>query len=89
MAVVFAETLASLDIPQGAFQLVHGDVEVAESLVDHPATPAAGFTGSLRVGRALFDRAAARDTPIPVFAEMGSVNPAFVLPEALESRAKR
>ena len=51
-----------------------------------PATAAVAFTGSLAAGRALFDRAAAR-SPIPVFAEMGSINPVFVLPGALRNRA--
>ena len=45
-----------------------------------------GFTGSLRAGRALMDVAASRDRPIPVYAEMGSVNPIFVMPHAMETR---
>ena len=53
-----------------------------------PATKAVGFTGSLRAGRALFDAAARRPEPIPVYAEMGSVNPVFVLPGALGQRAE-
>ena len=57
-----------------------------EALVQHPHVKAVGFTGSLRAGRALFDAAAARPEPIPVYAEMGSVNPVFVLPGALAER---
>jgi alpha-ketoglutaric semialdehyde dehydrogenase len=57
-------------------------------LVRHPATKAVGFTGSLQGGRALFDAAAARPEPIPVYAEMGSTNPLFVLPGALKSGAE-
>jgi len=55
---------------------------VSLAVVEHPRTKAVGFTGSLRVGRALFDAAARRPEPIPVYAEMGSVNPVFVLPGA-------
>jgi alpha-ketoglutaric semialdehyde dehydrogenase len=60
---------------------------VGMALVKHPLTRAVGFTGSLRAGRALFDAAAGRAEPIPVFAEMGSSNPVFLLPGALEQRA--
>jgi NADP-dependent aldehyde dehydrogenase len=74
-------------IPAGAFALVHGRAnEVGAALVRHPATAAVGFTGSLQGGRALCDLAAARPSPIPVFAEMGSANPVFVLPGALRER---
>ena len=54
----------------------------------HPAAAAAAFTGSLRGGRALFDAASARPTPIPFYAEMGSVNPIFILPGALRERGE-
>ena len=54
--------------------------------VRHPLLAAVGFTGSLRAGRALMDVAASRDRPIPVYAEMGSVNPIFVMPHAMETR---
>jgi NADP-dependent aldehyde dehydrogenase len=74
-------------MPEGVFSMVHGgSVEVGQTLVRHPAIKAVGFTGSLRGGRALFDAAAARPEPIPVYAEMGSVNPVFVLPGALRER---
>ena len=75
-------------VPHGVFSLLHGTgAEVAQELVRHPLTRALGFTGSERAGRALFDAAAARPEPIPVFAEMGSTNPLFILPGAEESRA--
>ena len=61
--------------------------EVGLALVRHPATKAVGFTGSLGAGRALFNAAAARPEPIPVYAEMGSTNPVFVLPGAFRERA--
>lgn len=73
----------------GTFSMVHGvQPEVSLALVRHPAIQAVGFTGSLRAGRALFDAAAERPEPIPVYAEMGSVNPMFVLPGALAERGE-
>ncbi len=75
-------------VPHGVFSLLHGTgAEVAQDLVRHPLTCALGFTGSERAGRALFDTAATRPNPIPVFAEMGSTNPLFILPAALKNRA--
>jgi NADP-dependent aldehyde dehydrogenase len=77
---------ASTGMPAGVFSMVQGaSNEVGIALVTHPHTRAVGFTGSLRGGRALFDAAAARPDPIPVYAEMGSVNPVFLLPSAVES----
>jgi NADP-dependent aldehyde dehydrogenase len=67
--------------------MIHGaSPEVSVAVVQHPAIAAVGFTGSLRGGRALFDAAASRPNPIPVFAEMGSLNPVFLLPGALRER---
>jgi alpha-ketoglutaric semialdehyde dehydrogenase len=57
--------------------------------VRHPHARAVGFTGSVAAGRALFDAAASRPTPIPVFAEMSSLNPLFILPGALRERASK
>lgn len=57
-------------------------------MVEHPAARGVGFTGSLKGGRALFDIAAKRPIPIPVYAEMGSVNPIFILPDALQTKSK-
>jgi NADP-dependent aldehyde dehydrogenase len=75
-------------MPAGVFALVHGvSHESGLALVRHPRIAAVGFTGSLRGGRAIFDAAAARPVPIPVFAEMGSINPVFLLPSALSERA--
>ena len=74
----------------GVFSLLQGDGRVIGGpLVQHPLTQAVGFTGSLRAGRALADLAAARPAPIPVFAEMGSLNPVFLLPGALKERAEK
>ena len=77
----------STGMPDGVFSMVHGFAEVGSHLVQHPMLEAVGFTGSHRAGRALFDLANDRPRPIPVFAEMGSINPVFVLPGALESDA--
>ncbi len=71
----------------GVFSLLFdAGVWVGAALVQHPAVKAVGFTGSLGAGRALFDLAAKRAEPIPVYAEMGSTNPVFVLPGALAAR---
>lgn len=84
-AVVAAAAEASM--PAGVFSLLQGRrPELSLALVEHPSTKAVGFTGSLRVGRALFDAAARRPVPVPVYAEMGSVNPVFILPGALRER---
>ena len=60
----------------------------ASALVKHPQIKAVGFTGSRRGGRAFMDVAAARPEPIPVFAEMSSINPVFLLPEMLQQNAE-
>ena len=79
--------LAACGLPAGGFSLIHGGgATIGISMVKHPATTAVGFTGSHAAGRALFDAAAARRHPIPVFAEMSSLNPVFILPEALRER---
>jgi NADP-dependent aldehyde dehydrogenase len=78
-----AEAVAESGFPEGTFSMLHGaGYEVGLAMVRHPLARAVAFTGSLGGGRALFDAAAARPHPIPVFAEMGSTNPVFVLPEA-------
>jgi len=72
-------------MPAGVFNMIYG-AGVGEALVKHPAIQAVGFTGSLKGGRALCDMAAARPQPIPVFAEMSSINPVLLLPTALKQR---
>ncbi len=87
-ARAIARAVRESGLPGGVFSLLHGaDPAVSLALVEHPLTRAVGFTGSLRAGRALFDAAARRPSPIPVYAEMGSVNPVFVLPGAAAERA--
>ena len=74
-------------MPVGVFSLIQGGKRgVGQTLVQHPLICAVGFTGSLFGGRALFDLCAARPEPIPFFGELGSVNPMFLLPEALAGR---
>jgi NADP-dependent aldehyde dehydrogenase len=87
VAGVVSAAARAAGLPAGVFSHVHCDHAGGLALVRAPGVKAAGFTGSLAAGRALFDAAAARPDPIPVFAEMGSVNPVVVLPSALEGGA--
>ncbi|MDB6168076.1 MAG: aldH [Verrucomicrobia bacterium] len=83
-----AEAVADCGLPAGSFSLLFdAGFETGQALVKHPGVKAVGFTGSLSGGRALTDLAAARPEPIPVYAEMGSVNPVFILPGALAERS--
>lgn len=80
--------IAKTGMPKGVFSLIQGgDRKVGEALVTHPLIKAVGFTGSLTGGRALFNLCAQRAEPIPFFGELGSVNPMFLLPEAMKARA--
>jgi alpha-ketoglutaric semialdehyde dehydrogenase len=84
---VIARSAKECGLPAGVFALIYGPgAEIGTALVEHPKVKAVGFTGSLGAGKALMDRAAARPEPIPCFMEMSSVNPVFVLPEALKTR---
>lgn len=75
------------DMPQGVFSLVFSkDFSAGEYLVKHPAIQAVGFTGSRRGGQALLRMAQMRSQPIPLYAEMSSINPVFLLPASLEAR---
>jgi NADP-dependent aldehyde dehydrogenase len=86
-AVVKAVELCGL--PSGVFALITGTgSRIGQALVAHPAIQAVGFTGSRSGGTALMAVAAARPQPIPVYAEMSSVNPVFLMPHALEARAE-
>jgi NADP-dependent aldehyde dehydrogenase len=76
-------------MPEGVFSNLNSSgIEVGVQLVQHPQVKAVGFTGSIRGGRALFDLASKREEPIPVFAEMGSINPVVILPEVLKNRSE-
>lgn len=74
-------------MPNGVFSCVNGGVDVGVNLVKHPKVKAVGFTGSITGGRALFDLASQREEPIPVFAEMGSINPVIITPKAIFRKA--
>lgn len=77
------------NMPDGVFSLVFDNgIDVGVQLVKHPAVKAVGFTGSYKAGKALFDIAANRSEPIPVYAEMGSTNPVFILPGAMKVRGQ-
>lgn len=87
VATAIRKAVEKCALPAGVFSLLHGDGRVVGvALARHPISRAIGFTGSRTGGRALFDAAAARPEPIPVFAEMSSLNPLFVLPGALRER---
>jgi NADP-dependent aldehyde dehydrogenase len=82
--------VADAGLPDGTFaNLPAAGVEVGELLVDAPEIAAVGFTGSFTGGKAIFDRAARRPVPIPVYAEMGSINPIVITEEALRARADK
>jgi NADP-dependent aldehyde dehydrogenase len=81
--------VAKCGMPEGVFSLVVGEGNaIGEALVKHPAIQAVGFTGSRRGGLALARLCAGRAQPIPIYAEMSSVNPVFLLPGALGARAE-
>jgi NADP-dependent aldehyde dehydrogenase len=84
VANIIHQAVKNCGLPSGVFSHVHGaSFEVGKALVLHPFTKAVGFTGSYSGGKVLFDLANQREEPIPVFAEMGSVNPVFLLPEKI------
>ncbi|MGX4692947.1 aldehyde dehydrogenase (NADP(+)) [Streptomyces sp. JNUCC 63] len=86
-ARVLRGAAAEHGVPEGVVGLVHG-FEAGIELVRHPLVAAAGFTGSVRGGRALFDAAAARPVPIPFHGELGSLNPVLVTEAAAAERAE-
>ncbi|MFD2938429.1 aldehyde dehydrogenase (NADP(+)) [Flavobacterium notoginsengisoli] len=78
------------NMPEGVFSNLNSSgIEVGVTLVKHPLVKAVGFTGSIKGGRSLYDLAGQREEPIPVFAEMGSINPVVLLPEALKQNAEK
>ncbi len=82
---VVGEALTAAGAPAGTFAVLHG-TDAGKFLVQRPAIKAAGFTGSLTGGRALFDLASSRPDPIPFYGELGSLNPAVITPGAIASR---
>ena len=84
------EAVRVCGLPEGVFSLIFDDgIEAGSALVRHHLVRAVGFTGSYRGGRALMDLAASRPDPIPVYAEMGSTNPVFILPGAARDRGQQ
>jgi len=77
------------NFPKGFFSLIHGNKKVSEKLVTNPKIKAVGFTGSHIAGRAIYNIAANREVPIPVYAEMGSINPVFITKNAMRKRKKQ
>ena len=89
VAAAIGKAIKAEGLPAGVFAHVHGaGTETGRLLVTHTHTRAVGFTGSYGGGKALFDWANQRKVPIPVFAEMGSINPVFLLPGKLAASAK-
>ena len=87
VASAIVKAAKATDMPDGVFSNLNSKgIEVGVTLVQHPGVKAVGFTGSIRGGRALFDLAASREEPIPVFAEMGSINPVVLMADALRDR---
>lgn len=84
-ADMVAASLRRSGAPDGVFALIEGESETQQALRD-PRIKAGSFTGSVKGGRALFDIASSRPDPIPFYGELGSVNPAFVLPSAIAAR---
>ncbi|CAG4921631.1 aldehyde dehydrogenase (NADP(+)) [Paraburkholderia saeva] len=86
---VIQRVAKEMDLPEGVFSMIVGAGSlVGEALVAHPAIKAVGFTGSRAGGTSLMRVAAARPEPIPVYAEMSSINPVFLLPDALAARGE-
>lgn len=87
VAQAIAKAIEICGMPKASFQLLQGAGRlVGTALVQHPEITAVGFTGSLGGGRALYDLCHSRPSPIPFYGELGSVNPMFCLPEAVEAR---
>jgi 2,5-dioxopentanoate dehydrogenase len=90
VAGAIVRSVQKLGLPAGTFSMLHAtDSDVSQSLVKHPLAKAVAFTGSERAGRAIFNAASQRLTPIPAYVEMGSNNPVFVLPGALQESADK
>lgn len=85
VASAIIKAVQKTGMPNGVFSNLNSSgIDVGIQLVKHSEVKAIGFTGSIRGGRALFDLAAQKREPIPVFAEMGSINPVVLLPQALK-----
>lgn len=83
-----AKAAAATGMPEGVISSVYGGYPAGQALVKHPLIKSIAFTGSFRGGKALFDAAAAREEPIPVFSEMGSINPVILMEGTLAQKAE-
>jgi NADP-dependent aldehyde dehydrogenase len=80
--------IAKAGVPEHTVQHVaEAGNDIGKALVTHPLAAGVGFTGSFKGGKALYDYAAAREVPIPVFAEMSSINPVVFLQDTLQQNA--
>ena len=87
---VIQKAVADAGLPEGVFSMVQGvGNAIGTALVAHPVIQAVGFTGSRAGGLALMNVANSRPVPIPVYAEMSSINPVYLLPEALNARGEQ
>ncbi|MEL6286747.1 MAG: aldehyde dehydrogenase family protein, partial [Pseudomonadota bacterium] len=87
VAAAIQKAARETGMPEGVFSSLNGTgPDLGQRLVRHPQAKAIAFTGSFRAGQAIFDAAKQRAEPIPVFAEMGSINPVVLLPQALQAR---
>jgi NADP-dependent aldehyde dehydrogenase len=90
VGIAISKAVKKCNLPEGVFTHLHGaGFEVGKALVTHRYTRAVGFTGSHAGGRQLFDWANQRKDPIPVFAEMSSINPVFLLPGKLRQSSEQ
>ena len=90
VGIAIQKAIKKTGMPEGTFSMINGrSTEVGMALVRHPHIKAIGFTGSFFGGKALFDEANKRTEPIPVYAEMGSVNPVFILPRILKEKGEK
>ena len=87
VASAIIKAVQKANMPDGTFSMLHGrSTDIGMAIVNHPLIKAIGFTGSFKGGKALYDAAVKRPEPIPVYAEMGSTNPVFILPGAMKER---
>jgi len=88
VATIIYASVPICGLPDGVFSIIHTtDNHASIELVTNPHIKAVGFTGSLNAGKAIFDAAVRRAEPIPVYAEMGSVNPVFILPGIVKEQS--
>ncbi|MEP6684080.1 MAG: aldehyde dehydrogenase (NADP(+)) [Parafilimonas sp.] len=87
IAQIIIDAVQKTNMPDGIFSMIQAaSIEPAVNLVQHPLIKAVAFTGSFKGGKSIYDIAAKRDEPIPVYAEMGSTNPVFILPEIMQNK---